>query len=222
MRVVRVVDGDTLRLASGESVRLIGINTPEVGRDGVADEPGARAAARYLRRWLEGRRVELIPGLESRDRYGRRLAHLFVDGESVSEHLLARGLGFAVAVPPNIRLSDCFFAAEQRASAREIGLWQRGPVQAAAQVRKSGFALLEGRVTRVDQTRRAAYVEIDDHLVLRVSHGLARTGVELERLAGKRVQIRGWIVDRGSISQPGRKRWLISLSDWRHLRFPSN
>lgn len=217
-QVEYVVDGDTLKLTSGESVRLIGINAPEMGRDGTPDEPGAKAATHYLRRWLEGKGVELISGLESRDRYGRRLAHLSVDGELVSEHLVARGLGVALAVAPNTRLADCLFAAERRAREERVGLWRAPPLQAASQVSKSGFALLEGHVTRVEKTRRADYIEIDDHLVLRRPSSLSGAEDELDQLLGKRVEIRGWVVDRGNISQSGRKRWFISLSDRRHLR----
>lgn len=48
MQVRQVVDGDTLRLVDGRSVRLIGINTPEVGRKGRSSEPYAEAARRRL------------------------------------------------------------------------------------------------------------------------------------------------------------------------------
>ena len=42
--VGHVVDGDTLRTSDGELIRLLGLNTPELGRDGRPDEPGADAA----------------------------------------------------------------------------------------------------------------------------------------------------------------------------------
>ncbi len=217
VQVDYVVDGDTLKLVGGESVRIIGINTPETGRKGEADEPGAIAAKRYLRSWLEGRRVSLVEGAMPRDRYGRLLAHISVQGELVSECMLARGLGFAVAIPPNTRAAECLFSVEQQARTENKGLWQN-PVRAAALVDASGFALLTGVVTQVDETRRAIYVEVDDHLVLRLDRELPTAGYELDQLVGKRVEIRGWVVDRGKITQSGRKRWFISLSDWRHLR----
>ena len=74
--VAKVVDGDTLRLVDGRSVRLIGINTPELGRDGRKAEPFAVAAQRRLRALVEASngRVGLVPGRESKDRYGRTLA----------------------------------------------------------------------------------------------------------------------------------------------------
>ncbi|MGB8145070.1 MAG: hypothetical protein WCF05_07865, partial [Chromatiaceae bacterium] len=48
-RVTQVIDGDTLELADDTRVRLIGINTPEKGRDGKPDDPGARQASAALR-----------------------------------------------------------------------------------------------------------------------------------------------------------------------------
>ena len=46
--VQRVVDGDTLRLSDGRSVRMIGLNTPELGKQGRSDEPFAVAARKRL------------------------------------------------------------------------------------------------------------------------------------------------------------------------------
>ena len=62
--VAKVVDGDTLRLVDGRSVRLIGINTPELGRDGRKAEPFAVAAQRRLRALVEASngRVGWSPG----------------------------------------------------------------------------------------------------------------------------------------------------------------
>lgn len=218
--VAQVIDGDTVRLGSGESVRLIGINTPEIGRDGRADEAGAQAARQALRRWIEGREVALVPGLNPRDRYGRLLGHLALNGESVAERLVEQGLGFAVSIALDLRLSDCLFAAEARARQARRGLWQQDPVQPAAAVSRGGFALLRGQVTRIDRARRAYYVELDDHLVIRIGHDLidAQRQSWLQSLQGQQVEVRGWVVDRGGDLKRGYKRWLVALSDLRHLK----
>ncbi len=78
-RVVRVVDGDTIRVVykgREEPVRLLTINTPENG------EPGFEEATEALRRLVQGRHVLLEfekPGVEARDRYRRLLAYVFVN-----------------------------------------------------------------------------------------------------------------------------------------------
>src|SRR5262249_52386655 len=83
-RVVRAVDGDTLevRLAGGaiETVRLIGVDTPEtVKPDTPVQCFGPRASA-FEHRTVEGRRVRLLTGVEPRDFYGRLLAYVWVEG----------------------------------------------------------------------------------------------------------------------------------------------
>ena len=82
-RVTRVVDGDTLKVhvaGREETVRVLGIDTPELHKPGTPVECGARAAARAMERFAAGRRVELVtdPSQDERDRYGRLLA--YVDG----------------------------------------------------------------------------------------------------------------------------------------------
>src|SRR5471032_344054 len=77
--VQRVVDGDTLRLSDGRSVRMIGLNTPELGRNGRSDEPFAVAARKRLEALVAASndQVGLLPGKEAKDRYGQTLAHVY-------------------------------------------------------------------------------------------------------------------------------------------------
>lgn len=79
-----VVDGDTVILADGERVRLLGVNAPEVRRRVgsrwvYAPQPGALAAMQFVRQHCEGRpaRVQLDPPpYRRRDKYDRLLAYL--------------------------------------------------------------------------------------------------------------------------------------------------
>ena len=90
--VRQVVDGDTLRLVDGRSIRLIGINTPELGRKGRSDEPYAMQARRRLQALVDASdgRVGLLPGEQRKDRYGRTLAHLYdAQGRNLEAQLLA-------------------------------------------------------------------------------------------------------------------------------------
>jgi len=101
--VAKVSDGDSLVLADGRAVRLIGINAPELGKDGAPDEPLARAARAELERLVAGKRVRLALDEEHRDRYGRWLAHITLpDGAGVAERLLEQGLACVIAVSPNL------------------------------------------------------------------------------------------------------------------------
>jgi len=216
--VVEVYDGDTVRLRDGQRVRLIGIDTPELGRNGAPDQPGARAAKRWLEQHVLEQRVYLLPGAEPRDRYNRTLAHLYRQDRLVSEQMVRRGLGFALAVGANTRLADCLFSAEGSSRARSLGVWQRAP-RAAGAIEKPGFAIIRGHISRMTPTRSGLYLDVDDHLALFLPARLA-SGVEGLRM-GTQVEARGWVQDRlerQSRLRPGQQRWLLRITAPQHLQ----
>lgn len=96
-RVLRVVDGDTIKveLASGtlETVRLVGIDTPESKRPQTPVECGSKKAASELRRLVDGRDVVLRrdPTQDAVDKYGRALAYVEVGGDDAGERMVAAG-----------------------------------------------------------------------------------------------------------------------------------
>lgn len=130
--VIEVVDGDTLEVRMGdgreERLRLVGINTPEDG------ECLAEEAARRLDALAGGRRVRLVRDVSDRDQYDRLLRHVLVDGRSVGEVLVAEGLAFSRAYPPDTGQQAVLDAAQARAQAARIGLWAPdscGPITTA-------------------------------------------------------------------------------------------
>lgn len=218
--VQRVVDGDTLRLSDGRNVRMIGLNTPELGKQGRSDEPFAVAARKRLEALVaeSDGRVGLRLGAQSKDHYGRTLAHVFsARGENLEAQMLADGLGFQVAVAPNVDLVDCQQAAERRARQAGLGLWKRSPVLKAEQIERSGFALVSGRVSKVQRNRGGIWIELQDKLVLRVAPNLLESfdSAALQALKGKRIEARGWVVDRSRRGglKSGQARWLLPLTD---------
>ena len=220
VEVQRVVDGDTVRLKDGRSVRLIGLNAPETGKKGRSDEPFAVAARQRLQALVEasGGRVGLVPGRESQDRYGRTLAHLYgADGENLEAQLLAEGLGFQVGVAPNVERVACQQAAENSARQARLGLWRQSPVQRVTQLKQSGFALISGRVSKIERNRGGIWIELQGSLVLRIAPALARQfdAAWLGGLQGTTIEARGWVQDRsrrGGLKN-GQARWLLPLTD---------
>jgi endonuclease YncB( thermonuclease family) len=87
--VARVVDGDTVELGNGETVRLVGIDTPEVG------ECGFEAASADLAMLVLGRSVELVRSDEDRDGYGRLLRYVDVAGTDAGLSLIRNGRAIA-------------------------------------------------------------------------------------------------------------------------------
>lgn len=129
--VQRVVDGDTVRLAGLGSVRLIGIDTPEVygGRVECFGPEASAYAKSVLRR---GSRVRYRVGAEPRDRYGRLLAYVWLpDGRLFNAMLAERGYATTLTIPPNDDLAPRFRAAEERARERHRGMWGHGACSAS-------------------------------------------------------------------------------------------
>ncbi|MDI2593327.1 thermonuclease family protein [Pseudomonas sp. 681] len=218
--VQRVVDGDTLRLKDGRSVRMIGLDTPELGKKGRTDQPFAVAARKRLETLVaaSGARVGLLPGKEAKDRYGRTLAHVYgADGANLEAQLLAEGLGFQVAIAPNVDLADCQQAAERSARQARLGLWRHSPVLKAEQIRASGFVLVTGLVSKVQRNQGGVWIELRGSVVLRIAPNLlSRFDVRsLERLKGQQIEARGWVVDRSRRGglEAGQSRWLLPLTD---------
>jgi endonuclease YncB( thermonuclease family) len=198
--VEAVLDGDSVRLRNGDPVRLIGINTPEGPSDGRPAEPLADAARAALRKLLAGGPVTIQPGEDPRDRHGRRLAHLYVGGDNVEAALLRRGLGFHVAVAPNLSHLGCLQRAEAEARNAGAGVWSEPAFRvhrvSELRPRQGGFTRVTGRVTSVSFKRNGWWVQLDGSLALRVD-GAAQSHfsrADLRELQGLEVAARGWLV----------------------------
>ena len=126
--VVRVVDGDTVVVRIGsrqETVRLIGVDTPETVHPTIGVEPGGPEASAFTRRMLPpGTRVTLELDVQERDRYGRLLAYLYLpDGRMLNEELLRQGMAQLMTVPPNVRYVERFTQLQREAREAGRGLW---------------------------------------------------------------------------------------------------
>ena len=128
--VRRVVDGDTLLMASGARVRLQGIDTPETVREGFAVERWGPEASQFTKGFVAraGNRVRLTFSLERKDRHDRFLAFVWHDGVMLNEELVRAGLAHArldyrYSGTMKRRLAD----AQDEARAAGRGLWSSQP-----------------------------------------------------------------------------------------------
>jgi micrococcal nuclease len=133
--LVRVVDGDTIRVRVGaveERVRYIGMNTPELNLGSAASpEPFARAATDANARLLAGGRIVLEKDVSERDQYGRLLRDVWIERDGawtlVDLALVVEGYAQVATYPPDVRYVTALLAAQRAAREAGRGLWG-GPV----------------------------------------------------------------------------------------------
>lgn len=136
--VSRAVDGDTLKLANGERVRLIGIDTPEMHesdklyRDAQRSHQTAqeimalgRQSYAFTKKLVEGKRVRLEFDVEKYDKYDRLLAYAYLeDGTFVNAEIVKQGYASLLTIPPNVKYADLFQELYQEARENRRGLWR--------------------------------------------------------------------------------------------------
>jgi micrococcal nuclease len=133
-RVVRITDGDTIRvLLDGQDrpLRYIGIDTPESVAPNTPVEPFALAATAANARLVQGREVVLEKDVSETDRFDRLLRYVWLappegtDGAwvFVNLELVRAGVAEARAYPPDTRYDDLLEAAESDARAARRGMW---------------------------------------------------------------------------------------------------
>jgi micrococcal nuclease len=136
-RVTHVVDGDTIdvELADGsdETVRYIGIDTPETVKPGTPVQCGGPRAHDVNESLVGGRTVTLRFDAERRDVYGRLLAYVYLPRAGrrplfVNAALARRGLARTLTIPPNDSFAALFDRLATRAGVLGRGLWGDCPL----------------------------------------------------------------------------------------------
>lgn len=123
-RVDHVVDGDTVWVDDlGESVRLIGIDTPEVYPE--LECFGDEARRRLLELIPAGTAVEVRFDIEEFDRFGRYLGYVYreADGLFINLAMVEDGFAETLRIAPNVRFAAELSEAEENAAEGRIGLW---------------------------------------------------------------------------------------------------
>ena len=129
--VVKIVDGDTVKLLiDGEvtTVRLIGIDTPEsVHPTKEKNVPEGKLASEHTKELIEDKFVYVEYDKEPTDRYGRTLAYLYLDEDTmVNAQILEDGYAQVMTIAPNNKYADYFQELENEAKSSNAGLWSTG------------------------------------------------------------------------------------------------
>ena len=122
-RVARVLDGDTIVLDNGETVRLIGVDAPEIHHSEIPVQRFGKEAAEFLKQFIEGFEctLEYEPN-DIRDQYGRLLAYVFVRGDLANAEIIRQGYAYTYTRFPFSRQAE-FIALERKARENQYGLW---------------------------------------------------------------------------------------------------
>lgn len=127
-KVIRVVDGDTLVIeynGKDEKVRLIGVDTPEsVHPDETRNTVFGKEVSNYSKNKLEGNEIQIEFDVQERDKYGRLLCYVYIDGQMYNKLLLKEGLAKVATYPPNIKYVDEFVEIQKQARQDGKGMWQ--------------------------------------------------------------------------------------------------
>ena len=126
--ITRIVDGDTIEVAGGVKVRLIGVDTPETVDPRTPPQCfGAEASAHTKELLPVGTPVRLAYDLERLDRYGRTLGYVFrlTDGLFVNLAVVRDGFAQQLTIPPNVAHAEEFRRAVAEARSANRGLWSR-------------------------------------------------------------------------------------------------
>ena len=210
-RVSEIVDGDTLILADGRSVRLVGIQAPKLslGRRNFTDWPLSNEAKTALGEMTKGEKVVLTFTGAEIDRHGRALAHIHMeDGRWVQGQLLHDGLARVYSFADNRGRVAEMLALERAARAEKRGIWA-DPYYAILNPDEAGnhiatFQIIEGRVIKAAKAGGRTYINFGpdwrSDFTVTLAPGAGRTfkaaGIDPLTLGGQLVRVRGWLKSR--------------------------
>lgn len=126
--IVKVVDGDTIKVELNnkiETVRLLLIDTPESVKPNTPAQPFGKEASDFMKKTLiKDTVVDIERGNPDRDKYGRLLAYVWLDGENINKKLISEGYArIAYVNPPNTKYLNEFRKEEQKARNKKLRIW---------------------------------------------------------------------------------------------------
>ncbi len=207
-KVIKVVDGDTVILKDQTRVRLVGIEAPKVRDDRKERKiwPMDHASKAALVDLVLDKFVTLYFGGERRDRYGRALAHLFLDdGLWVQGEMLEMGMVRVNSFADNRAIVPEMMRKEQQARWNNRGIWALDDYQAkdhlTAEKYKNSFQLVSGIVADVAKIRGTYYLNFgknwkeDFTIVIKplAARKFIKANINPEDYRGKKIEVRGWL-----------------------------
>lgn len=131
VKVLRVVDGDTIEIEGNIKLRYIGIDTPETKHPTKGVQCFGKEASNKNKELIEGKMIRMEKDISEIDRYGRLLRYVWVTSEDathsselfVNDFLVREGFAHAATFPPDVKYAEQFISAQQEARENNRGLW---------------------------------------------------------------------------------------------------
>ncbi len=202
LKLQSVIDGDTVKLSDGSSVRLTGFNSFELKDFGWKRHYAREARSRAQEVLSETIFVTPWPALK--DRYGRLLGNLWMGDSYLGEVLVAEGLALTVSIPPENRLVVCLLDLEWQARAGKRGVWALDQLPEAVEALNDGG--FQHRVGEITQILDAKTLVLSDRLRVMLPKA------DLSMQVGMRLEVRGW-VSRSPTSVRRQFPWTLTLKD---------
>ncbi|MBU7019097.1 MAG: thermonuclease family protein [Theionarchaea archaeon] len=201
-----VIDGDTFRLSTGETVRLIGIDAPELS------QPGGEESREYLTHLILNKGVTLEKGYEDRDKYNRLLRFVYLGNLCINEEMIRQGYAEARYLTDSIR--KYYIQLEIKAETAKAGLWSANIFQPRSNLRwcedipvitwseadkyYNQYVIIEGKIVDTFNSGNVCFLNFDNNYqcftaVIFASDFLRFPFIPEDFYLGKTVQIIGII-----------------------------
>jgi micrococcal nuclease len=130
VRVNRVIDGDTILLSDGRTIRYLDMDTPETKKANTPVMCFGPEASSYNKFLVEGKEIVMVPDKEKTDQYGRELRFIYLAGkdttniqQSVNAQLVQKGFARSRIFKPNNTYEKEFNDLEYKAQKEKLGVW---------------------------------------------------------------------------------------------------
>lgn len=207
--VDHVIDGDTFVTKDGSHIRLLGINTPEIGRTGKKNQPFSNKARLKLTELIFHKKLRLEFGDRYKDRYGRLLAHAYTeDGTWINAKLIEASLAHVYSFPDNRIYTRKLITLENKTKKLKQGIWSHPrwkTYKADQKIPDSAigkFNIVEGTVHHITKVKDKTYINFgadwrtDFTVEIKKKNydSFKTSGIDISKdYKGKKIQIRGVI-----------------------------
>jgi micrococcal nuclease len=129
VKVIRVIDGDTIEIEGKIKVRYIGVNTPELHDPKKPIECFGQAASDENKKLVEGKEVYIQKDFSETDKFKRLLRYVWVGDIFVNDYLVRQGFAQVSTFPPDVKYQQQFIEAQTEARETKRGLWSQCPIK---------------------------------------------------------------------------------------------